>query len=103
MTFAEAEKTPLSGKKVTVTLTVVCDVELCDPEDEYPVTVRQAATGAKDAIYNAIKYAQGEGHSHDLEDTISVITTRVEATGLEIHDYAAEEPEVQTNGSQPRP
>jgi hypothetical protein len=92
LTFDEAKVTSLSGKKAIVTLTVVCEVELDDPEDEFPPTVLAAVTGAKDAIYNAIKRGQGEGHVHDLSDTVSVITTRVEATGLEIHDYAAEAP-----------
>lgn len=92
MTFDEAKQTTLSGKKAIVTLTVVCEVELDDPEDESPPTVMAAVSGAKDAIYHAIKHGEGEGHVHDLSDVVSVITTRVEATGLEIHDYAAETP-----------
>jgi hypothetical protein len=33
---------------------------------------------AAEAIHNAVKYAQGEGHTHELEDELSIMLDKVE-------------------------
>jgi hypothetical protein len=60
--------------KVKVTLTVTtewCSEDLGEPERGDPLEGRILDSVAE-AIANAIHYAEGEGHKHDLEDVIAI-------------------------------
>lgn len=60
--------------KVQVLLTL--DVDDCDPAE--PVDPAMKKRCAAEAIHNAVKYAQGEGHTHELEDELSIMLDKVE-------------------------
>lgn len=56
--------------KVQVTFTV--DVDPCEGDSLPP---NEAVTAAvAQAVTHAMSYAQGEGHVHDLEDVISILS-----------------------------
>lgn len=61
--------------KVQVLLTL--DVEDCDP-GERTTSPADKKRAAAEAIHNAVKHAQGDGHSHELEDVVSVMLDKVE-------------------------
>jgi hypothetical protein len=60
--------------KVQVLLTL--DVEDC--EEDGATSPADKKRAAAEAIHNAVKHAQADGHTHELEDELSIMLDKVE-------------------------
>lgn len=72
-----------------VAVTVILEVEGADPDELNPDTVVKGdplhgriLDSVANAVYNAVKFAEGDGHAHDMADELCVFVQSAEATEI---------------------
>jgi hypothetical protein len=65
------------GQAMKVQVLLTLDVDDCDPE-ETTTSPADKKRATAEAIHNAVQYAQGEGHVHELQDVLSIMLDKVE-------------------------
>lgn len=69
--------TDLRTRPMKVQVLLTLDVEDCDPSEQ-TTTAAEKKRAAAEAIHNAVKHAQANGHTHELAAVVSVMLDEVE-------------------------